>query len=64
MDESSHDEIKQHLLNDWDKWQYKNELARDVMMKYIFGPYERNEHLSIDDIWAICQEIEAEKLEE
>jgi len=61
MEDNKRIEIKNHLVEDWDKFAYKNELAADVKMKYIFGPYGKDEHFNIDDIWAIAQEVEAEK---
>ena len=61
MEDSKREEIKNHLVEDWDKFKYKNELAADVKMKYIFGPYGKDEHFNIDDIWAITQEVETEK---
>lgn len=54
-------QIKEILLNEWDNFEYKNELAAMVVNGFIFGKYAENEHLNIDEVWAICQEIELEK---
>ena len=61
MEDLKRVEIKQHIVEQWDIFDYKNELAADVKMKYIFGPYANNEHWNIDAIWEIVQEVEAEK---
>lgn len=54
-------QIKEVLLAEWDNFQYKNELAAMVVNGFIFGKYAENEHYSIDEVYAIVQEIELEK---
>ena len=52
-------EIKQYIIDDWNNFIYKNDLAADIKLKYIFGPYSYNQHINIDDIWEIVQEVES-----
>lgn len=61
MTEEKKLQIKEILLNEWDNYQFKNELAAMVVDGFIFGKYAENEHHSIDEVWAIVQEIELEK---
>jgi hypothetical protein len=53
--------MKDIIIKEWDNYADKYELANMVMEGFIFGKYATSEHYPIDDIVAICKEVDAEK---
>jgi len=61
METIKREEIKQHIIEQWNLFKYKQELAANIKIKYVDGTYATQEHYNIDEIWEIVQEVENEK---
>ena len=61
MEDTKRAEIKQHIIDTWNDWQYPEDLAQDLKLKYVFGPYGNNENYLISDIWETVLEVQQEK---
>lgn len=61
MTEEKKVEILALINSEWDLWEDKNEMAREIMMKYIFGPLGENEHYTIDSLVELINIVKAEK---
>jgi len=61
MTEDKKIEMLAIINREWDKYEDKMSLARDLEEQYIFGPLGENEHYLINDIVALVKEVELEK---
>jgi len=61
MEDTKIAEIKQHIIDTYNYWRYPEDLAQDLKLKYVFGPYGDNENYLISDIWGIVLEVQQEK---
>jgi hypothetical protein len=61
MSEDKKIEILALINREWDNYEDKMSLARDLEEQYIFGPLGENEHYMIDDILTLIKEVELEK---
>lgn len=61
MEESKKVEILAFINAEWDNYEDKSEMAKDIEHSYIFGPLGNSEHYKIDDITNLIKEVELEK---
>lgn len=61
MNEEKKVEILAIINSEWDKYNDKTEMAREIEHAYIFGPLGENEHYNIDEIFSLIKEVELEK---
>lgn len=54
-------EILAFINAEWNNYEDKNEMAKEIEHSYIFGPLGQNEHYLIDDIMALIDEVELQK---
>lgn len=60
MNEETRTKVKQAIISRWDEFELKGELANAIMDGFIFGQYDNNNHIMIDEIWDVVQEVESE----
>jgi hypothetical protein len=61
MNENKKIEILALINREFDNYENKADLAREIENSYIFGPLGENEHYNIDEIVSLIKEVELEK---
>lgn len=61
MNENKKIEILAIINRDWDNYENKIDLAKEIENGYIFGPLGENEHYTISEIMELIKEVELEK---
>jgi len=53
--------IRKIALEHWEEFEYKPELAKFIQEGLVFGEFATDDHMNIDDIWSVVQQIIIEK---
>jgi hypothetical protein len=55
---SHKEQVKAALIAKWNAFQFKNELAQEIVHDFIFGEIESNIHIPIEGVYEIVLEIQ------
>jgi hypothetical protein len=61
MSEAKKIEILAFINAEWNDFDTKVEMGKEIEHSYIFGPLGQNQHFNIDDIMSLINEVDLQK---